>query len=130
MIENRQGGKTSETLLLSHQARPNLARKQQDQRALRINNQASIDLGMLQHARPDYDPAQDCVERYIAVPISATEQYLISSTGQTYLTEKLASPVLSRRQEPGERLPPIGALSRTTSKISLDLPCNDEETQC
>ena len=31
--------------------------------------------------------------RFIAVPISATEQYLISSTGQTYLTEKLPSPV-------------------------------------
>ena len=27
--------------------------------------------------------------RFIAVPISATEQYLISSSGQTYLTEKL-----------------------------------------
>ena len=31
--------------------------------------------------------------RFIAVPISATEQYLISSSGQTYLTEKLPSPV-------------------------------------
>ena len=35
------------------------------------------------------------VERFIAVPISATEQYLISSTGQTYLSEKLPSPLSS-----------------------------------
>ena len=63
MIENRQGGKTSETLLLSHQARPNLARKQQDQRALRINNQASIDLGMLHQARSQLQPVWRPQER-------------------------------------------------------------------
>ena len=139
MIENRQPGKTSETLLLSHQTRQPqpFSRKQQDHRPGRINNQASIDLGMLHHARSELHQVaererpvdfQESVERYIAVPISETEQYLISSTGQTYLTEKISSPVLSRSLEPGERLPPIGAISRTTSKVSLDLL--DEETQC
>ena len=50
------------------------------------------------------------VERFIAVPISATEQYLISSTGQTYITEKLSSPIINRKKElvessePGEQL--------------------------
>ena len=89
---------------------------------------------------PDCEPAvvetsgDNSVERFIAVPISATEQYLISSTGQTYITEKLSSPIINRRKElmepsePGERLPPIGANSRATSKISLHLL--DEETQC
>ena len=43
----------------------------------------------------------DVVERYIAVPISATEQYLISSTGQTYLTEKLPSPIKESTQISG-----------------------------
>ena len=38
------------------------------------------------------------VERFIAVPISATEQYLISSTGQTYLSEKLPSSMPIRHQ--------------------------------
>ena len=144
MIENRQPGKACETLLLSHQGRQPSHRKLQDHtRSLRMNNQASIDLGMLHHARSelhhlaegerpeDCQPSHESVERYIAVPISATEQYLISSTGQTYLTEKLpgvSSPVTSRTAEPGERLPPIGALSRTTSKMSLDIL--DEETQC
>ena len=37
--------------------------------------------------------ADEVVERYLAVAISDTEQYLISSTGQTFLTEKLPSPV-------------------------------------
>ena len=85
---------------------------------------------------PDCEPAvaESGVERFIAVPISATEQYLISSTGQTYITEKLSSPILTRKKElmepgePGERLPPIGANSRATSKISLHLL--DEETEC
>ena len=71
--------------------------------------------------------------RFIAVPISATEQYLISSTGQTYLTEKLPSPVpgapcphpalsvtmimftASIHDIPsGERLPPLGMASNMT----------------
>ena len=43
----------------------------------------------------------ETVERYIAVPISATEQYLISSTGQTYLTEKLPSPIKDSTQISG-----------------------------
>ena len=88
---------------------------------------------------PDFEPAvvDSGVERFIAVPISATEQYLISSTGQTYITEKLSSPLITRKKElmepsepgePGERLPPIGANSRAASKISLHLL--DEETQC
>ena len=38
------------------------------------------------------------VERFIAVPISATEQYLISSTGQRYLSEKLPSSMPIRHQ--------------------------------
>ena len=71
--------------------------------------------------------------RFIAVPISATEQYLISSSGQTYLTEKLPSPVpgapcplpaltvtmimftASIHDIPsGERLPPLGMASNMT----------------
>merc|ERR1712018_425244 len=84
-----------------------------------INYQASIDLGMLQQVRselqcvgesekpedfPDCEPGvtessnvDNSVERFIAVPISATEQYLISSTGQTYITEKLSSPITTRK---------------------------------
>ena len=90
---------------------------------------------------PDCEPGvtessnvDNSVERFIAVPISATEQYLISSTGQTYITEKLSSPITTRKKElaepsePGERLPPIGANSRAASKMSLQLL--DEETQC
>lgn len=123
--------------------------------------QASIDLGMLQQARNQLQPVwdvqesktssecvetynqmsqddSDVVERYIAVPISATEQYLISSTGQTYLTEKLPSPIKESTQisasihdlemPSGERLPPIGANSRAASKMSLEIL--DEETKC
>ena len=153
------------------------ARSSREHRPVRqINNQASIDLGMLQQVKqpsltglvmtpgddhhdcqarselqcvgetdrpgdfPDCEPAvvdsnvDNSVERFIAVPISATEQYLISSTGQTYITEKLSSPIINRKKElvestePGERLPPIGANSRAASKISLQLL--DEETQC
>ena len=94
---------------------------------------------------PDYRSGpQTNVERYIAVPISSTEQYLISSSGQTYLTEKLpsASTPSSSEHNPctsivsasvhdfptTERLPPIGANSRAASKMSLDIL--DEETQC
>ena len=172
LIENRQAGKTCETLLVSQPARSSREREHRPVR--QINNQASIDLGMLQQVRQgkglmrpgeDDDDCQarselqcvgetdrpgdfpDCqsavvesssvdnsVERFIAVPISATEQYLISSTGQTYITEKLSSPIINMKKElvessePGERLPPIGANSRATSKISLQLL--DEETQC
>ena len=80
-----------------------------------VRAQASIDLGMLSQARSQLQPVwrpqersteertketedereDEDVERFIAVPISATEQYLISSTGQTYLTEKLRSPLSS-----------------------------------
>ena len=80
-----------------------------------VRAQASIDLGMLSQARSQLQPVwrpqersteegtketeeergDEGVERFIAVPISATEQYLISSTGQTYLTEKLPSPLSS-----------------------------------
>ena len=80
-----------------------------------VRAQASIDLGMLSQARSQLQPVwrpqersteegtketeeergDEDVERFIAVPISATEQYLISSTGQTYLTEKLPSPLSS-----------------------------------
>ena len=82
-----------------------------------MKTQASIDLGMLHQARSQLQPVwrpqerssesnkeqlgeeelreEEDVERFIAVPISATEQYLISSTGQTYLTEKLPSPLSS-----------------------------------
>jgi len=38
---------------------------------------------------PSCLPPPTSVERYIAVPLSATEQYLISSSGQAYLTEQL-----------------------------------------
>ena len=55
----------------------------------------------------------DVVERYIAVPISATEQYLISSTGQTYLTEKLPSPIKESTQISGINInKPIWLISR------------------
>lgn len=94
---------------------------------------------------PDYRSGpQTNVERYIAVPISSTEQYLISSSGQTYLTEKLPSTSTPSSTEQNlctsivsasvhdfpvsERLPPIGANSRAASKMSLDIL--DEETQC
>ena len=82
-----------------------------------MKTQASIDLGMLHQTRSQLQPVwrpqerssesnkeqlgeeelreEEDVERFIAVPISATEQYLISSTGQTYLTEKLPSPLSS-----------------------------------
>ena len=49
--------------------------------------------------------------RFIAVPISATEQYLISSSGQTYLTEKLPSPV------PGDD--PCARVPTSASKSSI-----------
>jgi len=94
---------------------------------------------------PEYRTGpQTTVERYIAVPISSTEQYLISSSGQTYLTEKLPSVSTPTSSEQNmctsivsasvhdfpttERLPPIGANSRAASKMSLDIL--DEETQC
>ena len=80
-----------------------------------VRTQASIDLGMLSQARSQLQPVwrpqersteediketeeereDEEVERFIAVPISATEQYLISSTGQTYLTEKLPTTLSS-----------------------------------
>lgn len=83
-----------------------------------VRAQTSIDLGMLAQARSQLQPVwrpqersteevtkeldneekegeDEDVERFIAVPISSTEQYLISSTGQTYLTEKLPSTLSS-----------------------------------
>ena len=52
--------------------------------------------------------------RFIAVPISATEQYLISSSGQTYLTEKLPSPVPG--DDPCARVPTSASKSSIRSK--------------
>ena len=64
----------------------------------RLPGQVSIDLGQLQQARSGLQTAGEAgrgaglgreadqpdweTERYIAVPLSATEQYLISSSGQ------------------------------------------------
>lgn len=102
---------------------------------------------------PSCLPPPTSVERYIAVPLSATEQYLISSSGQAYLTEQLpplmpppttSASVMVHSSETGEgsedqgmsfppsteRPPPLGANSRQPSKLSLDLlQTEDEELQ-
>jgi len=93
---------------------------------------------------PSCLPPPSSVERYIAVPLSATEQYLISSSGQAYLTEQLpplmlpppstSASVTVHSSESGdscapltERPPPLGANSRQPSKLSLDLLQDDLE---
>jgi len=101
---------------------------------------------------PSCLPPPTSVERYIAVPLSATEQYLISSSGQAYLTEQLpplmpppttSATVMVHSSETGdgfedqgmscppstERPPPLGANSRQPSKLSLDLLQQDEEDE-
>lgn len=103
--------------------------------------------GSMEHLPRDLPsclPPPSSVERYIAVPLSATEQYLISSSGQAYLTEQLPSlmappttltdALTVHSSESGdvcppfaERPPPLGANSRQPSKLSLDMLEDDVE---
>jgi len=91
-----------------------------------------------------------CPSQPLSNTSSATEQYLISSSGQAYLTEQLpplmpppttSATVMVHSSETGEgsedqgmscppsteRPPPLGANSRQPSKLSLDLLQQDDE---
>lgn len=118
--------------------RERLREQQGEERCLLLPDPSPGSLEYLPRDLPSCLPPPSSVERYIAVPLSATEQYLISSSGQAYLTEQLP-PLMPPPTTPasvtvhssesgetqswpsGERPPPLGANSRVASKLSLDL---------